>query len=105
MEELYKKSGERIQIMRNMRGYTREELAELAGISPKFLYEVESGKKGFSAAVLYHICKALDVDCDYILTGESEKEYDKELIDVLELFEKDKSNHLVNILREIHAIM
>lgn len=105
MEELYKKSGERIHFVRNMRGYTREELAELAGISPKFLYEIENGKKGFSCAVLYHLCKALDVDCDYILTGEAEKEYDKELLGALELFGKDKSDHLANILREIHEIM
>lgn len=105
MEELYKKSGQRIHTVRNMRGYTREELAELAGISPKFLYEVENGKKGFSGAVLYYICKALDVSCDYILSGDSRHEYDKELIGVLELFEKDKSDHLANILREIHEIM
>lgn len=105
MEELYKKSGERIHSVRNIRGYTREELAELAGISPKFLYEVENGKKGFSGAVLYHICRALEVDCDYILTGEAAKEYDKELLGALELFEKDKSDHLANILREIHEIM
>lgn len=105
MEELYKKSGARIHSVRNMRGYTREELAELANISPKFLYELENGKKGFSGVVLYNICKALQVDCDYILTGETTKEYDKELLRVLELFEKDKTNHLANILREIHNIM
>lgn len=34
-----------------------EEFAELVDISPKFLYEVETGLKGFSADTLYRIAK------------------------------------------------
>ena len=56
MTNVYKESGERILLVRVMRGYTRETLAEMASISPKFLYEIETGKKGFSAIVLYNIC-------------------------------------------------
>ena len=36
-------------------------LAELADISPRFLYEIETGRKGFSAEVYYKIGQALDV--------------------------------------------
>ena len=45
MKNLYKEVGERIYLTRVMRGYTRDTLAELASISPKFLYEIEIGKK------------------------------------------------------------
>lgn len=69
MEDLYKEAGKRLLSMRTSRGYTREKLAKQANISPKFLYEIETGKKGFSAFVLYHLSEALKVDCDYILTG------------------------------------
>ncbi len=105
MKNLYKDAGERVLITRLMRGYTRESLAELADISPKFLYEIETGKKGFSALVLYNLCQALKVDCDYILTGKKETMYDKGLISILELFEKDKTEQITNILKEIYALM
>ena len=35
-------AGERILMLRSDRGYTREQLAELANISEKFLYEIET---------------------------------------------------------------
>lgn len=37
--------GTRIRKIRELRGYTRERLAEYADISADFLWEVESGKK------------------------------------------------------------
>lgn len=38
--------GERIREMREMQNYTRELFAEKVDISSKFLYEIETGKKG-----------------------------------------------------------
>ncbi len=72
MVAVYKKAGERIFLMRAEKGYSREKLAEKALISPKFLYEIETGRKGFSAIILYQISQALQVNCDYIMTGSSE---------------------------------
>lgn len=105
MINIYKNAGERILLTRVMRGYTRETLAELAEISPKFLYEIETGKKGFSAQVLHNLCKSLKVDSDYILTGKQVGTYDQNLIGVLELFERDKTEQLTNILKEIYELM
>lgn len=105
MINLYKDAGERILLTRVMRGYTRERLAELAEISPKFLYEIEAGRKGFSALVLHNLCKALKVDCDYILTGKQETVYDQKLVGVLELFAKDKTEKIAHILRDIHELL
>ncbi len=42
-----KKVGNRIRELREMHNYTREGMAEMVEISPKFLYEIESGKKDF----------------------------------------------------------
>lgn len=105
MIDIYKSAGERIFLIREMRGYTRETLAELADISPKFLYEIETGKKGFSALVLYNLCNALRVKCDYILTGKQDVEYDKRLVMTLELFKKEHSEQISNILKEIHELI
>ena len=105
MMNIYKAAGERILLTRIMRCYTREALAEMANISSKFLYEIETGKKGFSAYVLYNLCEALKVDCDYILTGKQDTAYDKDLVSILELFEKNKTGQLRNILKEIHELL
>ena len=71
VSRMYLEAGERIQELRRVKRYTREQLAYKAGVSAKFLYEIEMGKKGFTAEVLYRLSKALDVKCDYILTGRS----------------------------------
>ncbi len=40
-------------------------------LSGKFLYEIEFGRKGFSADVLLRIANYLETDCNYIMTGKS----------------------------------
>lgn len=57
-------AGQRIRELREIQNYTRESLAEKVDISVKFLYEIETGKKGFSAETLCRISKALSVSCD-----------------------------------------
>ena len=68
-EDLYIQAGIRIQKLRESYHLTRDEMSELVGISSKFIYEIELGRKGFSASVLYKIATAFGVDCDYILSG------------------------------------
>lgn len=63
--------GQRLRALREHRGYSRETLSERANISSKFLYEIEAGKKGMSAYTLYQIANALQVSCDFILTGKT----------------------------------
>ena len=66
---LKREMGKRLEEVRESRGMTREEVAEKAGISTKFLYEVERGKKGISAQTLLRLAKTLSVSCDYLLVG------------------------------------
>ena len=65
-----KQIGKRIRELREIQEETRETFAEKVGISSKFLYEIETGKKGFSADTLCNISKALSVSCDYVMLGE-----------------------------------
>ena len=105
MMTVYKEAGERILLMRVMRGYTREVLAEKASISTKFLYEIETGKKGFSAIVLYNLCNALCVDCDYILTGKEKSNYDHKLVETLQLFNQSQTESISKILKQIYELL
>lgn len=89
-------AGERILQLRTGKHYTREQLAYMAKISEKFLYEIENNKKGFSAVTLLNLSKALDVSMDYIMIGESADNAENEIVVTLERF---KPNTLENIER------
>ena len=97
--------GERIRKLRESRHYTREVLAEKADISAKFLYEIETGKKGFSAETLCKISRALCVSCDFIMRGEKgEQSENQEIIYVLETLEPrqvEKIRYILSVLTQI----
>lgn len=92
------KPGMRIFMLRNEKGYSREYLAEKAGISGKFLYEIEVRGRGFSSNVLAKLAVALDVTTDYILFGKSQVKYDKKLAAVLEEFQPDRLESVKRLL-------
>ena len=98
--------GNRIKALREVRGYTREELAEKAEISSKFLYEVEKGRKGLSADTLLKISRTLSCSCDYILTGETFiKNDDEQLTQLLQRFNDKDREYAVKVLtlmQEMH---
>lgn len=98
--------GKRIKLLRKSRKFTREELAEKAEISSKFLYEVEKGRKGLSADSLLKISRALSYSCDYILTGKSfVEENDEQLVQLVQGFTgKDKLFvvKLLSLVQEMH---
>ena len=53
--------GERIARARTFRELSRERLAEQAGITDRFLYDIESGRKSPSLEVFFRICDALNI--------------------------------------------
>lgn len=99
------KIGYRIRELREMHNYTREKMAEMVEISPKFLYEIESGKKGFSSEILCKIARKFTVSCDYIMYGEehslknSEKIYC--ILNQLEAEQTIKIQFILKMLIEI----
>lgn len=99
-----KEIGYRIRYLRESNNLTRDGLAELADISTKFLYEIEMGKKGFTAEVLYKISKAMNVSCDYILTGNEMKKIPERMIDILECFTPGQMGRVQDILRVVQEM-
>ncbi len=61
--------GQRIKEQRLLRGYSREKLAELANITPRYCYDIELGTKNMSLQTLCKVASALSVPTDYILFG------------------------------------
>ena len=65
-----KATGQRIKKIRNQQNITQEKLAEMADITPHYVYEIESGLKTMSIHILVSISQALKVSCDYLLFGD-----------------------------------
>lgn len=101
----YKEVGERIQQMRITRGYTREGMADQAGLSNKFLYEIETGKKGFSVEILCRLAKTLNVSCDYLTKGSYTKgPYNPALTGVLESFDEKQMPKIRKLLETVRDL-
>ncbi len=104
MNSFYNNAGARIRNLREINRYTREQFAEKADISPKFLYEIETGQKGFSADTLYRISKALSVSCEYILSGDNQNEYSEEVLDLLKLFNSSQISTVSQMLKLMYEL-
>lgn len=103
-EEFYKLAGQRIMKLRLINNLSREALAELAGISSKFLYEIETGKKGFSACTLERIAQALAIRSDYIITGNKRAESSKDIYTTIELFDESKLKIVNDLLEMVYKM-
>ncbi len=91
--------GERIRELREIQSYTREALAEKVDISSKFLYEIETGRKGFSADVLCRLSRALSVSCDYIMLGKDfSRQGSEQITCVLEALGHQQVSRIQNVL-------
>ena len=54
------KIGKRIKELRTLRGYSQEELADLANVDRTYVNSVENGKRNISIINIEKIVKALD---------------------------------------------
>lgn len=97
-------AGRRIRDLRKVNGYTREMLSEKAKISSKFLYEIEQGRKGFSANVLLRIADAMSVSCDYILRGSNKPQNYEQIMEILESIRPEQMQKVKEILLLIQKI-
>ena len=103
VDKFYVDAGKRIAKVRLAKNLTRGQVAEKAGISVKFLYEIENGLKGFNAAILYEISKVLDVSCDFILCGNDvvRDRQEEDLNDIISMFNKEDLPKVMTLLNDI----
>ena len=58
---------QRIREQRQAKGMSRRELAEAAGLSDRYVTQVESGRGNVSVLVLRKLARALDVSMEHLL--------------------------------------
>lgn len=67
-----KSIGLRIKNCRRLNKLTQEGLAELAEVSPHYIYEIEKGMKMMSLPTLEKLSTHLNISADYLLFGENQ---------------------------------
>ncbi|MEK6590958.1 MAG: helix-turn-helix transcriptional regulator [Nitrospinota bacterium] len=72
MDNIRKILGKRIRLLRESKGFTQEELGEKAGLSYKFVGEVERGEVNISLDSLIGIADALNVKINDIFPSEKD---------------------------------
>ncbi len=63
--------GKRVRERREAMKYSREQLAEVLGISARFLADIELGTKGMSFSTLIKLCELLSTTPDYVILGKT----------------------------------
>lgn len=63
----YKLAGQRLRAIRKKRGFTQEQLAEMAGISPQHCSGIETGAAKVSLPALVQLCNALGTTPNEVL--------------------------------------
>lgn len=87
-----KELGKRIKLTRKGQDLTQEMLAEKAGVSQHYIYEIEAGRKAMSIHSFASLTTALVVSADYLLFGDGQR-----------IFDVDTPAHHNNQLMEIAA--
>ena len=67
--------GIRIRGRREQLAYSREKLAELVGVSTRFVADVERGTVGMSLSTLKKMCEVLGLSSDFLLWGDDDKDF------------------------------
>lgn len=70
--------GERLRIRREEVNMTREDVAKIMCVRPKFIADVEIGQKGISVPNLYKLTQILNVSVEYIMSGKVDTRMDSE---------------------------
>ncbi|MDZ7697624.1 MAG: helix-turn-helix transcriptional regulator [Deltaproteobacteria bacterium] len=107
-QDLYTLLGQRIRALRNLKGWTQEQLGEQADMNYKYVGEVERGQQNPSFAVLVKIAGALGVEISELFRFEakqlSRKEIEKQIGLIVKSLPDDDLGRMLSVLRVLYPV-
>ena len=97
----YKKLGLRIKEIRQTRGFTQENLAEMVSCNVSHISNIENNYTKASLNVLVAIANALDVTIDYLLSNQyrdSSTALDNEILKALRNCNNEKKERILKMI-------
>ena len=95
---LLDKVGDRVRRLRQGRHYSRRELSELSGVSPRYLAQLEMGRGNISIALLQKIAIALDTDIEWLVSENTGEEMPSQMLRLFNKADEQKRDHVIRIL-------
>ncbi|MBW1690779.1 MAG: helix-turn-helix transcriptional regulator [Deltaproteobacteria bacterium] len=100
--------GRRIRSLRNVKGWTQQELGDRADINYKFLGEIERGQQNPSFNILVKIAMALGVNLPELFRFEHEisdrKEIETQIQQILKTIPDDTLRQILLLLQVLYPI-
>ena len=94
-----KELGKRIKLTRKGQDLTQEMLAEKAGVSQHYIYEIEAGRKAMSIHSFASLTTALDVSADYLLFDvDTPAHHNNQLMEIAAELNPSQRDHVLEIL-------
>lgn len=94
---LYVEMGRRLRILRIRLDYTQEQMSEILEMSSAYYGKVERGIHGLSLEKLVLVNKKLDLDINYLLTGNRRNEIS--LDEIIEQCPKNKRYDMEQLIK------
>jgi transcriptional regulator with XRE-family HTH domain len=112
MDESHEKAkallGSRIRTLRNMKGWTQQELGNQADVNYKFLGEIERGQQNPSFNILVKLASALGVELPELFRIEHEvpdrKEIEARIKEILKAIPDDDVRQVLLMLQVLYPI-
>lgn len=89
----------RIKDLRIQKGLSQNALANLAGVSPTYIYQLERGEKSPTVEYLYYICSALGITLEEFFKEPSQIEPPEDCISTLTAIQKNRLNEFIKSLK------
>lgn len=89
--------GKRIQLIRERRGLTQEELEEKSGVNTKYLSAIERGQKNTTVKTLEKIAKGLDIELYELFLFSERLEPEKTVRKAIESLVRDSDLKTLNL--------
>ena len=94
-----KELGKRIKLTRKGQDLTQEMLAEKAGVSQHYIYEIEAGRKAMSIHSFASLTTALDVgDGQRIFDVDTPAHHNNQLMEIAAELNPSQRDHVLEIL-------
>ncbi|XID90457.1 helix-turn-helix domain-containing protein [Paenibacillaceae bacterium WGS1546] len=104
MTDFIKLLGERIRYIRKERGLSQEQLGEKAGLSEKYIGQVERGEKNLTIDSLYKISRGLSLALEELFRSLDPTDREDDLERLLSMLDKrPKTDHtmILNVAKVI----
>ncbi|MBD5153855.1 MAG: helix-turn-helix transcriptional regulator [Oscillibacter sp.] len=98
--------GANIQKVRELNGYTQEQLSEILNITPNHLSAIERGVTGATLEKIVQLCNLFDVSADYLLFGKShQNDIEKSLVTQLNCIRPEYQLQVKKILSALSELL